>query len=303
MRKIVTFICFSILLTACNDGDVFTVELNFEDVLTLCPEITESYLVYKTKPDPFESLSIIFPQNATNNLIFNPTVSPYDSELTINMSSIRFNYRTYDGDPINLICTLIPGSDVNIIEDFEADSGTIQTLSTFIDSDDDGIPSEFEDINGNGNLDDDDTDNDGIPNYLDEDDDNDNVLTKNENPDPNNDGDFSDAQNTNQDEDSIPDYLDNDDDGDGVLTRLEDENMDTNPTNDFDENSDTPNIRRYLDNTAVESFAGNDQFLVNTYDRIITVDFKILNTNLEVFSAEIIELGTYTKLILDFNID
>ena len=45
------------------------------------------------------------------------------------------------------------------------------------DTDNDGILSKDEDINGNGNLYDDDTDGDGVPNFLDLDDDGDGVLT------------------------------------------------------------------------------------------------------------------------------
>lgn len=49
-----------------------------------------------------------------------------------------------------------------------------------MDHDGDGIPSYMEDLNGNGNLDDDDTDKDGIPNYLDADDDGDGTPTAEE---------------------------------------------------------------------------------------------------------------------------
>ncbi len=64
-----------------------------------------------------------------------------------------------------------------------------------------------------------DTDGDGDSNFLDIDDDGDNVNTIDENPDPNGDGNPSDAQNT--DGDGFPDYLDIDDDGDGILTATE----------------------------------------------------------------------------------
>ncbi len=49
-----------------------------------------------------------------------------------------------------------------------------------MDHDGDGIPSYMEDLNGNGNLDDDDTDGDGTPNYLDDDDDGDGTPTRDE---------------------------------------------------------------------------------------------------------------------------
>lgn len=78
------------------------------------------------------------------------------------------------------------------------------------DHDGDGILSKFEDLNGDGNLRSvnfaDDTDRDGRFNYLEVDDDNDGILTKNENADPNGDGNPSDAKDT--DGDGIPDYLD-----------------------------------------------------------------------------------------------
>jgi hypothetical protein len=107
------------------------------------------------------------------------------------------------------------------------------------DADGDGVPDAYEDFNSNGDLEDDDTDNDGIPNYLDNDDDGDGILTQyeakdadgnpidtdgdgdvdyldndddgdtiltiNENADPNGDGNPDDAVDT--DGDGVPDYL------------------------------------------------------------------------------------------------
>ena len=91
----------------------------------------------------------------------------------------------------------------------------------YLDSDDDndGILTRLEDLNTDRDPRNDDFDRDGIPNYLDPDDDNDGVPTSRENPDPNSDGNPSDAQNT--DGDGFPDYLDTDDDGDGLITTEE----------------------------------------------------------------------------------
>lgn len=71
------------------------------------------------------------------------------------------------------------------------------------DHDEDLILSYLEDLNGNGDVYDDDTDNDGLPNFLDVDDDGDGVLTRYE--DINNDGD---PTNDDTDSDGIPNYLD-----------------------------------------------------------------------------------------------
>lgn len=73
------------------------------------------------------------------------------------------------------------------------------------DHDNDGILSINEDIDGDGNVKNDDTDSDTIPNYLDSDDDGDGILTKDE--DANEDGD---PTNDDTDGDGIPDYLDAD---------------------------------------------------------------------------------------------
>lgn len=294
MRKFF-YVIFSLalLLISCNDGDVISVELDFDKTLNLCgDENSSNYVIYDIKTDPFESLILLFPTSSTNNLIFNPATTPHTGSFNVNGSSIRFNYRTYDGDPVGLICEEIPDSNVNIIEDYEAMSGTVSYTSTFVDDDNDGIPSALEDINGNGNLEDDDTDGDGIPNYKDDDDDGDNVKTKDENPDPNSDGNLDDAQDT--DGDGIPDYLDVDDDGDGVITRYEDGNLNGNLFDDFLPGAIIP---RYLDNTATDTFV-NDTINLNSFKRTVTTSFIITNTDLGIINTDLIELGIYTRTLI-----
>jgi len=73
------------------------------------------------------------------------------------------------------------------------------------DDDNDGVISILEDVDGDGDVKNDDTDEDLIPNYLDIDDDGDGILTKDE--DANDDGDLS---NDDDDSDGIPNYLDAD---------------------------------------------------------------------------------------------
>ncbi|WP_179376213.1 T9SS type A sorting domain-containing protein [Winogradskyella wichelsiae] len=130
------------------------------------------------------------------------------------------------------------------------------------DSDDDGVIDSDEDINGNGDLEDDDTDDDGIPNYLDSDDDGDNVETIDEitlisGRSSNN----TIHQFIDTDEDSIENYLDDDDDGDGILTIDEDYNNNGDPTDD-DTNSNT--IPDYLESSVALN--------VNQFS---TIEFKL----------------------------
>jgi len=106
------------------------------------------------------------------------------------------------------------------------------------DSDGDTVLDRDEDVNGDGNLANDDTDGDGIADYLDADDDGDTVPTKDERSrgDSDNDGipNYRDADDDGDsiltieevaqgdtDADGIPNFLDRDDDGDGVDTLLE----------------------------------------------------------------------------------
>ena len=136
MRKLFfVLLSLSIILTSCNDGDVITIDLEFDKELSLCGDINSTnYVVYDTKSDPNESLTLLFSGSATNDLIFNPETTPYDGSFNIS-SSVQFNYRTYDGDPLELICKEIPSSTINITNDYEASSGTVNFSSTYEDID------------------------------------------------------------------------------------------------------------------------------------------------------------------------
>lgn len=287
MKNLFSFLIIASTLFSCNDGDVIDVNLEFDDVdLNLCDNFTDSYVLYKTKTSPNESLSLIFPKGTANDSIFTTSQNKLTTTLTINNSTVAFNYRTYNNSPSAIFCQEIPDSSVSIIDDYSAAEGAEAIFyTTFVDDDNDGIPTETEGTT-------EDTDGDGILNYLDADDDGDNINTIDENPDPNDDGDFSDAQDT--DADGIKDYLDNDDDNDGVLTILEDENGDRILSNDFDENSETPSIARYLDNSADDSFE-SPGLKNNTYQRTYSIKVTIEGANLNIINYDTFELGTYTK--------
>ena len=53
--------------------------------------------------------------------------------MHINNNTVKFNYRTYNGDPLQLICQEIPSSSVDIIKDYVAENGTVYYTSTFED--------------------------------------------------------------------------------------------------------------------------------------------------------------------------
>ncbi len=263
MRKFVfTILSLSLFcLYSCDDGDVITVELEFDETFSACGET--DLVLYKTKSTPSESLSIVI-----NNLSIADLLEVGDDNTLKLEKTGAFNYRIYSNEtlPSNLFCNDVPPADIKIMNDYEDASANATFTTTLVEDDDDGILAELEDINGNGDLTDDDTDGDGLPNYIDADDDGDNVLTKDEAPDPNSDNILDDALDT--DDDGVPNYLDADDDGDGIDTRDEEtDSQDQNPGNDVTNsdvgadylnkdvtNVDTPVATAYRNHTIKQTY-------------------------------------------------
>lgn len=285
MRKLF-FVILSVLsmsLFTCNDGEIITVEFDFDNTFEVCG--TNGLVFYKTKNDPSETLSIKVTGLTLEDILEVGDDNFYEADFQLSTTN-TFNYRTYSNTtlPTNLFCNDVPSSELKITRDLVSTSGNVHIETVLTEDDNDGIPAALEDINGNGNLDDDDTDGDGIPNYLDADDDGDNVLTKDEKPNPNGDNDLSDALDT--DGDSIPDYLDTDDDGDGVLTRDEEnQSQDQNPTNDI-----SILIADYL-NPAVASTVPAKAYRVHTITQKYVVALTVSNFNLEIISLDVFDFG------------
>lgn len=235
---LICFICF----ISCDDGDIITIEFDFEDTFSACGEL----VFYKTKSDPAESLSLLI---GTPNITFEDLIEVeqiegdtmrvqlVETERIINIEDAdnSFNYRSYNTDPSGFFCADVPPANIVVQENLVSAGGQALITISLIEDDNDGIPAELEDINGNGDLTDDDTDGDGIPNYIDVDDDGDNVLTRAEIDTENADGDDNPLTNPlDTDGDGEPDYLDTDDDNDGIDT-IDEENLsqDNNPANDL----------------------------------------------------------------------
>jgi len=293
MRNYWFCILSAFLLCTCDDGDIITVELDFDGELERCDNNTDDLMMYDVLSDPDEALILIFPRTEDNELMF-ITEIPQDNPriLDIDDNNVRFIYRTYNASPV--FCEVLDQNTGNVTSNNSASSGSVEVFTTVEDFDNDGLPTSVEDENLDGDNDPEtnptDNDNDGIPDYRDEDDDNDNVLTIDESPDPDGNGDSSDALDT--DGNGIPNYLDPDDDGDNVLTRLEDEDGNLDPTLDFDEESSTPNIARYLNAEADATFP--DVGFINTsYTRRYTTTFIVMEVDLGVIRFERRTYGTF----------
>lgn len=290
MRKLffalltLNFIC----LFSCSDGDIIDVELDFDGNYSACQGI-KGLVLYKTKSAPSESLSVIITSLAIDDLL-----AVGDDNTLITEKTGTLNYRTYSNTKItgtDLFCKDIPASDINIVNDYE--SSCEATFTTILTEDDnDGIPAALEDENLDGDnnpaTNPTDTDKDGLPNYLDEDDDGDNVLTKDENPDPNGDGNLSDAQNT--DGIGLPDYLEPDDDGDGVLTRDEETNtQDQNPKNDITNSDIGPD---YLNKDVANIDTPATKYRKHTISKTYIVTLTLKGISIDILSQDKLAFGT-----------
>ncbi|MGC1473309.1 MAG: hypothetical protein WA775_12010 [Psychroserpens sp.] len=295
MRSIL-FICFvGLMVLSCDDGDIFEVDLDFdEDTFEFCGDL----VLYKIKDTPPETLSIKLSGTELDDFLEVDEENMYQEEFLFSSSNNSFNYRTYSDIPVVLVdfCNDVPSSSNEILTDAEDNSGTVTITTILVEDDGDGIPAADEDINGDGDLENDDTDMDGIPNYLDPDDDGDNVLTINEIDDDNLDGDNdpltnplnSDANST-MNPDNIPDYLDIDDDGDGVNTRDE-ENItaDQNPQNDVSQSNGGPD---YL-NPAVATTVVATAFRIHNIQQSFTISAFIENLSLSNLVQQDLNFGT-----------
>lgn len=305
-QKCIVLFFFTCLLTSCDDGDLIVTTFDFdsETQLQLCGKNTTK-VVYAFNDDPIESISLNFKSEDFDGTFFDTIPNPPARFVELNQENTLI-YRMYDGEVSNgnYFCSEVPPSSPRVLEQYKSTSGGSVILNTTVlkQDDNDGVPKEVEDSNGNGNYFDDDADSDGFPNFIDADDDNDNVptLTEIEGKEtlPEN---YRDTDN-----DGIPNYLDPDDDGDGTISRYEDLNAldnvdgdnipDLNPADDDTDLDATPN---YLDADNAASLT-LDLFKKYEVTRTFRTRFTAKNVTMEhATSAESITFETLVMGYLD----
>ncbi|RED49616.1 hypothetical protein [Seonamhaeicola aphaedonensis] len=287
MRKLLFVLIPSIIfcIFSCDDGDIITFNIDFDDTFEACNGVS-GLVLYKTKDDPSESLSV-FINGFTRDELFE-----VNDNGVLNTTELgTFYYRTYSNERISnidLFCTDVPDDEIDITMNDDSDCSVVIS-TTLIEDDNDGVPTALEnpDPNGDGIYDDaQDTDGDGLPDYKDADDDGDNVLTKDENPDPNEDGNVSDAQDT--DGDGTPDYLDSDDDGDGALTRDEEKGtQDQNLGNDIT----NPDVGPDYLNPEVSDVLPAVKYRVHSFTQTFNVTVTIRDIEITELKQESLDFG------------
>ena len=308
MKRFFVFLLVTIALS-CDDGHIDIPGFDFSNVdIKDCGDL----VLYKINGN--ETLVIELSPSATDENFF---LTDWD-EKEFPLGTDAVTYRTFDDTPTsNYFCQNIPPTTPSIINEWigtgELIVNTIVTkddedgvsainesggndpigdedgdnILNYLDTTDDGNDgdgsiTDYSDVNENDIPDvyETDKDMDGFPDYIDWDDDNDGVLTKNENPDPNNDGDLSDAQDT--DTDGIPDYLDEDDDEVGVDTILE-------LTSDSDGDGDVD----YLDADTATPLTDPRTRDLNQYQEIYKSSFVINLLKLTNSTGNTIQYDTY----------
>lgn len=127
MRKYAYLLLFALLLNGCDDGDITVETVNFSDVTADACNLTTNELIFKLKSQ--ESLLL---QLAPGTLLNEPTPVGVPNKFSINNSgNFRLVYRSYDGAVAKTnICSLIPPTTPNIINEWYAKSGTIEITTT-----------------------------------------------------------------------------------------------------------------------------------------------------------------------------
>lgn len=289
MKKFLA-VLFLITLISCDDGDIIVTTFDFEnEELNYCIS-GNTKVFYKIDNVSLESLSFSF----VNNNFTGTTDNLEDTEvITIPINETNeVIYRRYSAEiPNNYFCTPVPATQPEVTEEYTSTGGSAQLITSVAYQDDmDGVPAEEEDVNGDGNLFNDDTDGDGIPNFLDTDDDGDGIRTAVEIVNP----EIGIETYPDTDEDGIPNYLDADDDGDGTLTINEDANGDGDPRNDdVNENG----IADYLDaeaTTVYEAFELPENNVTRRFRTVVRVTGMTLSNGSETITeAGIYEFGVF----------
>lgn len=299
MRVVFSFLALAFLFISCDDGDVFSAELDFDDTFDVI-DCADDLICYKLKTSPTESLSVVLDVlfedlietevDTANPLLVN-LVDPQPAP-TVN----SFNYRTYSNTiDSGVFCSTIPPADLGVTNDYT--SSGVEALFTIVltEDDNDGIPAEFEDDNLDG--DDDpatnptDTDGDGLPDYLDTDDDGDNVLTTTEMPNFSDEFELTQALDT--DLDGIPNYLDNNDDDDAILTINEDTNGNLNPADDIDNNTVGAD---YLNPAVADAtITPATAYRAHTIQQSFQLSLTLSNIVISILNQDTLEFGTLTE--------
>ena len=269
MKQFFIFLLFFSTLS-CSDGNQAEPEFNFSNVaINDCGEL----VLFKINEN--ETLIIELSGLNVNNTFLTQVHENENFSLSENGSN-KITYRVFDDKPTaTYFCQNIPPTTPLVLNEWLG-SGNLVVNTIMTEDDNDTV---IEDVNSSL-----DTDGDSFLNFKDWDDDNDGILTKDEDPNGDND-----PTNDDTDGDGIANYLDNDDDGDGIPS------IDESTVND----EDSDGIVDYLDadTVAINSrILGSNQYQEIFNTTLIIKLLKLTNVNENIIQFDSFDYGTTTKI-------
>jgi hypothetical protein len=127
MKRIVSLLLVVLFINACDDGNITVQTIDFSAVSA--QKCSAKDVIYKVKDS--EMLFIEIPASTFTN---DETVDGAPIEVPIT-GSVKVTYRRYDATVSNNnICPTVPSATPNLLEEWNASSGTIQITATAIKS-------------------------------------------------------------------------------------------------------------------------------------------------------------------------
>ncbi len=123
MKRIVAFCCLSVLLTACDDGDMVFESLNFDEVAV--QKCADDELYFKIKSGELLLVDFTRPISSTQkgswlepNAELDRRISPPEN------AAIKIYYRTYDAAiNNNVICSVVPPANPKVTSEYTSVPG------------------------------------------------------------------------------------------------------------------------------------------------------------------------------------
>ncbi|RKS02402.1 hypothetical protein C8C84_2115 [Flavobacterium sp. 102] len=127
MKRILGLLAIVLFMNACDDGELTVDTINFDDVPV--QKCSQKEILYKISDSKMLILAIPLENFRTDET---PEGNPDEVEITGNIQVV---YRQYNAAPTSAnICDLVTSATPNLIEEWNATSGTIQITSTAIKS-------------------------------------------------------------------------------------------------------------------------------------------------------------------------
>lgn len=126
MKRFIGFLALVLLLNACDDGELTVQTIDFTSVAAVKCDLND--IIYKLNGSEILALEIPEAPVPQNAFINEPTVTP--REILLNATN-KVVYRSYNGAVSSgNICATLPATSPNVIEEWTANSGRIEIVTT-----------------------------------------------------------------------------------------------------------------------------------------------------------------------------